>query len=552
MRAIRRPLDRPGPRTAPAPLVSLVDRLRWVSVLRALVTALPLVAWAGLPADRTGPFGQLLVPALACAVTVLLGAASARLFRPVALWVLSAGLLVDGAYLGWAFRCLDGFDGAVGYVIVLHAVGLTLVASFRTGVKLALWHSLVVLVVVQADLAGVFGAPVLRVATTDYVLQIGVLWVLTLVTAVLAAVNERELRRRRYDSDVLRRFALGLESATGTTGVAVLLSRLAQEDLLATRAVVLVLNPGARGTGGVVLDGDGVPAQLTGPRGELPAGSLPARALSGRCTLLARRPHEQHDEWLAAALPGARNLVVVPLVPGGEIRGVLVVEHLGGRRRFPGLRPGGRRPRVERRAVATLEQAAAHAGQALARTALMARLTAAASTDALTGLANRRSLDTALAAALDEASATGVDCSVLLLDLDHFKTLNDTHGHPVGDRALQAVGAVLRSALREECAAARYGGEEFCVVLPRTTHEEALVVAERLRRAIAATDAAPVPVTASVGVATFPRHGGDAGALVAAADGALYAAKTGGRDRVAGPVAAQAPGGPREVVAAEA
>ncbi|GAB7193515.1 hypothetical protein NUM3379_42250 [Kineococcus sp. NUM-3379] len=534
--------------TGTAGLVSLVERLRWTTAMRLFIVLLPLAAWLALPADRSASWVALAVPAVLYGVFVLVTNLFMRSSREVSLALLGTGLLADGVYLGWAYRSLEGLDGPVGYVIVLHAMSVTLLASFRTGVKLALWHSLVMLMVLEADRVGVLGVPVLRSSTTDYVLQLVVLWGIVLTTAVFAAGNERELRRRRYDGDVLRRFALDLEGADGTGPTALLLARLAQQELLSARTAVVVLDAAEHSaarpddSGGVSAQGHGTLAVLGTDGSErverfsaaLPARALLLRAVVGRTTLLARTLHPLHDAWLASALPGARNVIVVPFALEGQTAGALVMEHAGhGHRRVLRWLSLGRPPRVERRLLATAEQATAHAGQALGRAALVTRLRAAADTDGLTGLVNRRAFDEALAGEFAQAAREHTEFSVALVDLDHFKRLNDTHGHLAGDDALRAVGRVLRGNLRSGGGtAARYGGEEFCVILPGTSREDAVAVAERIRRAVQTMEDGPVPVTASLGVATFPTDGTDALSLLASADAALYAAKEAGRNRV--------------------
>src|SRR5437899_2479625 len=117
-----------------------------------------------------------------------------------------------------------------------------------------------------------------------------------------------------------------------------------------------------------------------------------------------------------------------------------------------------------------------------------------------------------------------------MIAVDHFKAVNDGLGHQAGDEVLRHVGNVLAGEARETDLAARYGGEEFCVLLPGCGRDEAVIVAERLRSAIAA-HRQPTTVTASAGVATLPADGADGRGLVAAADRALYRAKEEGRDR---------------------
>ncbi len=165
-----------------------------------------------------------------------------------------------------------------------------------------------------------------------------------------------------------------------------------------------------------------------------------------------------------------------------------------------------------------------------------AELETAASTDTLTGAFNRRHLDAELDALCAAAQRHDDPIAVLMIDIDHFKNVNDRHGHPTGDRVLTLVTQRLQRELRAEDILGRWGGEEFLVVLPRTDRLGALAIAERLRAAVAdeavpLADAGAVPVTISVGVAAG--RGLDPDGLIARADRALYDAKTAGRNRVA-------------------
>ncbi|MEU8078980.1 diguanylate cyclase [Catellatospora citrea] len=168
-----------------------------------------------------------------------------------------------------------------------------------------------------------------------------------------------------------------------------------------------------------------------------------------------------------------------------------------------------------------------------------ARLTELAVRDPLTGLHNRRSFEDRLNAALSRAGRAESAVSLLMLDLDHFKAVNDRHGHPAGDQVLRTVAALLVRELRGVDMAARLGGEEFGVLLPGIGHRDAVAVAERLRAAIARCPVVlagvTIQVTASFGVVSRPADGRTADELLARADDALYRAKRSGRDRVSGP-----------------
>ena len=162
-------------------------------------------------------------------------------------------------------------------------------------------------------------------------------------------------------------------------------------------------------------------------------------------------------------------------------------------------------------------------------------LEAQANRDALTGVLTRRAFTELATGALARRVGSAEPMAVLLLDVDHFKRINDAHGHLVGDAALRGLGAVLRRELREGDLVGRFGGEEFVVLLRGLEPLEAQAVAERLRQAIAAEpieyQGARHAMTASLGLAVVARREGLEAAL-GRADAALYAAKHAGRDRV--------------------
>jgi diguanylate cyclase (GGDEF)-like protein len=185
------------------------------------------------------------------------------------------------------------------------------------------------------------------------------------------------------------------------------------------------------------------------------------------------------------------------------------------------------------------------------------RMNTMANVDKLTGLFNRRFFDNQLAFEVDRATRYGHAVSLLMIDIDHFKKINDAQGHQKGDEVIATVGALVEANTRSSDIAARYGGEEMAVILPETTREQAAIAAEKLRRRIESESEARtrVSVTVSIGVATVeppragaraeavagaaPPGGGARGAdkptparLVEAADAALYAAKERGRNRV--------------------
>ncbi|WP_127144598.1 sensor domain-containing diguanylate cyclase [Pelagibacterium montanilacus] len=179
--------------------------------------------------------------------------------------------------------------------------------------------------------------------------------------------------------------------------------------------------------------------------------------------------------------------------------------------------------------LASLEQLAALAIQQL-------ELRKLATIDTLTGVLNRPTILKVASHEIEDAKLHGRELAVLMVDLDHFKTINDEHGHFVGDAVLETIGQVLERALRKSDYVGRYGGEEFCVILPGVDADQALHIARRLRAAVESAtiecDGRTFKVTASIGMAVFDEHHQSMPALLSTADKALYTAKGRGRNRV--------------------
>jgi len=163
---------------------------------------------------------------------------------------------------------------------------------------------------------------------------------------------------------------------------------------------------------------------------------------------------------------------------------------------------------------------------------LIDRLGDAARTDTLTGLLNRRGFEERTGIELSRAARSGNPLGFVMVDLDHFKAVNDRFGHPEGDRVLKRLSGVLVKEMRLMDVVARLGGEEFAIVLPDTDPEATLFTAERVRCAVKEEfSGPPLTLTVSCGVAALPADGETLPALLSAADRALYAAKEQGRDR---------------------
>jgi diguanylate cyclase (GGDEF)-like protein len=187
-----------------------------------------------------------------------------------------------------------------------------------------------------------------------------------------------------------------------------------------------------------------------------------------------------------------------------------------------------------------LEMFASQAALAISSGLIFQNVLDRAQRDSLTRLFNHGHFQEALRNELERASRYGTPLSVIMVDIDHFKRFNDTWGHQTGDKVLKQAALLLSALVRVTDLPARYGGEEFSLLLPHTDYKAALDLAERLRSGIERKVMVTSPkgdkigVTASLGVATFPRHGADAASLVALADEAMYLAKDRGRNRVAG------------------
>lgn len=255
----------------------------------------------------------------------------------------------------------------------------------------------------------------------------------------------------------------------------------------------------------------------------------------GDCWALKRgRPHGRgmasalRCEHATAAAPCS---LCVPMQARGEVYGVLQFFAPDG----ADLQP----------AQAELAQALADGvSLALANLALREKLRNQALRDELTGLYNRRFLEETLPRLVAHAERRSAPIAVLMLDLDHFKQVNDRYGHAVGDAVLKEVGALLLARLRRMDVACRYGGEELTILMPDCSAQDALMRAREICALVRGlrdrADSTLPPVTISIGVAAWPDHGEQIGKVMEAADAALYAAKRQGRDRAV-PAEAAAP-----------
>ena len=210
-----------------------------------------------------------------------------------------------------------------------------------------------------------------------------------------------------------------------------------------------------------------------------------------------------------------------PLLVGGEVIGSVLVQHAQ-----PLTADDSKR----------ITDSVSQAAPVLANLRNLALAEFRANNDGLTGVPNKRALHDTLKRMVAQAARSISPLAAVMLDLDHFKQVNDVYGHEKGDEVLAAVGAVLRDTLRESDFVGRYGGEEFLILLPDTDRAGATVVAETIRAAVESIKVPGVEraITASLGIAVTPDDAGEPTMLIRNADQALFAAKAGGRNRVEG------------------
>lgn len=218
---------------------------------------------------------------------------------------------------------------------------------------------------------------------------------------------------------------------------------------------------------------------------------------------------------------GARSLIAAPLISENRLVGLLIVQQCKTQRTW--------KPREVQLVAAIADQLAI----AITHAHLFAQVKYQAITDGLTGLYNHIYFKNRLGEEIRLAQRKGTPCSLLMIDLDKLKEINDNFGHPVGDAAIRQVAGILKNLLRSGDTAARYGGEEFGVILPETSLLEAALIGDRLCAQIASTHVPGLgKITASIGAAAFPKQARDTGDLVEKADRALYAAKNNGRNQI--------------------
>ncbi|XXY54986.1 sensor domain-containing diguanylate cyclase [Sorangium sp. So ce269] len=348
--------------------------------------------------------------------------------------------------------------------------------------------------------------------------------------AVRAIQNERvfvQLERAKVEQGKLYRAAEALGAATTEAGVIEAGVTSAREITSVDFAAVTLYDEAQKVHEIRAVSGDGG-AELTGQRFRHNAG-LVSMVLQNRHPLPYRGEYDEKRQVVftrRVAPPSMPSIIVLPLVVHDRPLGTLV---LGSRRRAA----------FNDSVRSTLEVLASHMAVSLSNARMMRRLEELATMDGLTGLLNKRAMLEVADQKITAARRFSRRLSVLVTDIDHFKKVNDTYGHDVGDVIIKGLGDVLRRAKRTTDAVARFGGEEFVVICEETDARGAMLLAERVREELgrttfhAAGSNGPVQcqVTCSIGVATYPEAGSTWEELFKAADESLYVSKRSGRNR---------------------
>lgn len=351
--------------------------------------------------------------------------------------------------------------------------------------------------------------------------------------AVRAIQNERvfaQLERAKVEQGKLYRAAETLGAATTEADVVDAGVRSAREITSVDFAAVTLFDEASKMHEIRAVSGDGT-GDIAGQRFRHNSG-LVSMVLQNRHPLPYRGEYDEKRQVVftrKVAPPPMPSIVVLPLLVHDRPLGTLV---LGSRRR------GAFNDTVR----STLEVLASHMAVSLSNARMVRRLEELATMDGLTGLLNKRAMLEVADQKITAARRFGRRLSVLVTDIDHFKKVNDTYGHDVGDIIIKGLGDILRKAKRTTDAVARFGGEEFVVICEETDARGAMLLAERVREELQRTtfhtgkvgaDGAPqgVQVTCSIGVATYPESGAGWDELFKGADEALYVSKRSGRNR---------------------
>ena len=507
-----------------ADYTALSERMNYLLALRIGLATIVL-AWSAMSPEALGaPFMSLASVSALYVVSSIFFEWARRRTRRLGFALLSGLLLLDGVYLAYAMYATGGTQSPMRFLTYLHLVAVSLLASYRTGLKIALWHSLLLFVVLYAQAAQLLPpVDVVPGRAIEFdrmpVLNVTSFWLFALATSVFSAMNERELRQRRADLEALVDVGAQLDDVVDPVHQA----RIVLESLIGRFGFPRGLIIGASDEKVVVLAAEGAAEVSTAPSD---ADAVIAKAWALRRPVAVKRIDPVRNPMLAAAMPGAHNILVSPMIADSRPVGAIVVEHRS--RTVMG---------VERRITATLGQFAAVTALNLRNAALLRHVQDLAERDSLTGAANRRMFQLSLERVLNPTSAasrpTRGITAVLFIDLDDFKMVNDNLGHAAGDALLVAVTERISDLVREGDLVARLGGDEFAILTddgPDLARSRSM--AERLVRDLRSPymiGGHHVTVTASIGIASARDAGENAADVVRNADVAMYMAKANGK-----------------------
>jgi diguanylate cyclase (GGDEF)-like protein len=510
-------------RAASHELTSLDERLGLLLLVRVgLVT---LILLAGLFASNVVAF--TFSQAAPVSAAYLLIAAAGEWYRrsqwPGQMLVHRAILPLDAVYLAIMTTPSGGPRSPLVILFAVQLIAVTILGSERAGLRLALWDTFLFIVIPTLSLSSRIGEllGVKQVAVppaSETTLAILGFWAVAICTAVFSSVSERELRRSKEQITSLASMASELEGTDEEDQILAILLRTLVRSFGFKRGVLWCVR-GSRPVGLALPAPDAMVGNVPVPP-LARADRVAVLAWADREPQLVRRLGSEEEPVAAGLLPGAANIVVLPLQIEGNDLGIILLEYGG----------HALNARIPKRTLLLLSQFAGHASLVLRNARLLAERERLAAIDGLTGLANRREFDQVLAGEVNRSVRSLEPVSLVVFDLDHFKSVNDTRGHLAGDEVLRSIAAVMGGAVREMDLVARYGGEEFALILPRCDRDDAVRVVERITSA-SRQRADLDGVTLSAGVATLPLNANDAISLVAAADEALYESKRAGRDR---------------------
>lgn len=485
-----------------ADLVPLSDRATALQGTRLVLGAVVVLALQ-IPAIAAAPDLDLAPLSVGYVAATSALELLRRALRRRVLPVLSGLLLVDGLFLAIVVAETGGSASHLIFLVHAHVVVAAVLVTFRSGVIVAIWHGLLL---VATGYVTWFGDVPDHPTEAD-LFAVASFLLIGVGAVAVARLNERALRRSRWAAGALVELGSRLERSHRSGEIALVAAEHLVASLGYRRAAVLVAGTDDW-TGAVADDRGAFPVVVSG------GASIPTAMTD---PVPARHIDPDGDPALSTLLPGACHVVITPLVADERLLGVLAVEC------------GPARPDLPIGELDLLAASAERVALALRAADLLAEVERLATSDGLTGLANRRLFDETLEREVARSRRSGEPLALAVIDIDLFKAVNDEHGHQVGDDVLRELAAALRQAARTEDLVARFGGEEFVVLATDATVDDAVVLAERLRAAARTVSA--VPVTISVGVAGLPA-GGDGAAMIAHADAALYRAKAAGRDRV--------------------